>query len=212
MPEKEREELVGYISLKFDSNGVGLVFSGPELPVPGKLQPTMTLYFGARRRRVRILAGARTEKEWEPLQFGDEGHEDRHEIDLLDLPEEIRRLVENRQQNGKLRTAIAGPSCATLITGMGRFGGLRFLTYREYRQLTHLGRARLSRITPKRVYGPEPAKPPRQYLGIQSVPWSDSPPPTPCPPLTRALFERLVENCKFRRALDTSIQYGKTGE
>ncbi len=183
-------ELVGYVTLRIDGRGVRLMFSGPSLPVVEGVQPTLSLLYDTDRRRVRVMAGVQAQGDDDPSQHrpdagqsGGGDDDNSFEVDLLSLPDEYQRLIQNRQTNRTMSIPLATPNCAALQRGGD------FMTYREYRQLS----TQASRPAPRPPAVPfNPLDPNVLRQGAAAVIY---------PPLTKPMFDRLVARCRGRRLL-----------
>ncbi len=179
-------ELVGYVTLKIDGSGPRLMFSGPSLPVMDGVQPTLSLLYDTDKRRLRVMAGVQAEQDDDPSRRGQDtgqsGDDDNSfEVDLLSLPDEFQRLVQNRQTNRSRSIQLATPSCAALQRGGD------FMTYHEYRRLST-----------------EAAQPALRPAGVQFNPLDpnvlrQAVAAVTYPPLTSAMFDRLVARCRGQR-------------
>ncbi len=181
------DELVGYVTLKVDGSGVRLMFSGSGLPVVDGVQPTLSLLYDTDQRRLRVMAGVQAEQDDDPSKRGQDtgqsgGDDDNSwEVDLLSLPDEFQRLVQNRQTNRSRSIALATPTCAALQRGGD------FMTYHEYRRLSM--EAAQPALRPVGVaFNPLDPNVLRQAVAAVTY-----------PPLTRAMFDRLVARCRGQR-------------
>ena len=99
-------------------------------------------------------------------------------VDLTSLPEEWQRLIGQRVRPRTVR--LPTPSCDALRSGDG------WMTYAEYQQ-----RVRMARASSPRPPGPfNPLDPAVLQRAAMAVLY---------PPLTRAMFEQLVNRCRSRQ-------------
>ncbi len=185
-------EVVGYVTLKVDGSGVRLMFSGPSLPVMDGVQPTLSLLYDTDKRRVRVMAGVQAEQDDDPTQrapdtgqSGGGDDDNSFEVDLLSLPDEYQRLVQNRQTNRARSIALPTPSCAALQRGGN------FMSYNEYRWLSTQASRPATRALGG-AFNPYDPNVLRQAAAAATY-----------PPLTRAMFDRLVARCRGRMLFGT---------
>ncbi len=102
-------------------------------------------------------------------------------VDLTSLPEEWQRLVQRAQGSRTSRVTLPTPTCASLQTGDG------FISYADYRQMARAGR------------GPAPAAGTFNPFDVNAMRRAAA--AVLYPPLTRAMFDRLVARCRGRQIL-----------
>ncbi|HYF07179.1 MAG TPA: hypothetical protein VD970_06120 [Acetobacteraceae bacterium] len=165
-------EMIGSISIGVKDGQPTLIFNGPEVPgLPG-VGTSMSLSYDSERRRVRVTAAL-------------EG-EDSLEVELTNLPEEWRRLVQTPAGSRPRTVNLPTPDCAALMNSTGGF-----MTYNDYQQYVRMGRAP---PPPPPGFGParpfNPLDPAVMRRAAMAVIY---------PPLTRAVFDQLVSRCRGRQ-------------
>ena len=157
-------EYVGMITFRLEGNTPSLTFTGPELPVVGA-HPAFEIRYNPTNRRVEFRAG------------GSRGSET-FTVDLANLPEEFRRLINNRGQNRKAQISLPVPGCDAIRDGSG------FLSYEQYMQQVRNAQA----VQPRPAGAPVNLLDPAMLRAAAAA--------VVYPPLPRAAYESLVARCR----------------
>lgn len=178
-------EVVGFVTLKFDKDGVRLQFSGPALPVVDSVEPTLSLVYDPDTRKVKVLAGVQAKDDGpsppSPGASKDDDDDNSFDVDLFNLPEEYQRLVNNRGANRRVTLPLPTPACAALQRGGD------FMSYQEYRQMS---------VRPK-VRSFAAAGAPTNLLDLNLT--RNAVNAVIYPPLTKEMFDYMVRRCRGQK-------------
>ena len=163
------------------------MFTGPSVPGLDGITPTLSLLYDSEHHRVRVMAGVQADpgdddpsrRDPDPRQGG--GDDDSWEIDLMNLPAEIQRLVEHRDASRSRTVRLSTPGCDAL-----RRGG-DFMSYEEYRLVSTRG------------LGAAVQRPGVRFNPLDPTVMRQAAMAAIYPPLTRGMFQQLVARCRGRR-------------
>jgi len=164
-------KVVGQLTLKFAEGKLSLVLTGPDWPADG-INPTAALELDPEQAKLRLKAGVTTTPR---LDDGTKvtKDDDDHLVELAALSDELKVLVGHGAYRGG-PVKLATPQCSFL------FRDGRYMTYREY----EVGR---------RAAGPVVgALPGIAGVNVNRILY---------PPLTPAMFKKLIDTCFSKRMM-----------